>query len=141
MTNIPELLSSLNITDSMITIDAIGTTAPIISRIMELGAHFLLQVKKNNAVLYKEITEFFDLLDEEKKKDEAVFERKYANIYDIYSRSERNRDRDEYRYNGEEIRGFRDIKAGISCVGQIRQTRILVCRDNERNDFSQHMTR
>lgn len=96
MTNIPELLRTLNIKDSMITIDAIGTTAPIISRIREMGAHFLLQVKKNNPVLYKEISDFFELLNTEKEKDAIKFDKKYADIYDKYSTYERNRDRDEY---------------------------------------------
>ena len=140
MTNIPELLRTLNIKDSMITIDAIGTTAPIISRIREMGAHFLLQVKKNNPVLYKEISDFFELLNTEKEKDAIKFDKKYADIYDKYSTYERNRDRDEYRateiYSGEEIKGFKEIKANIGCVGQMRQTRILVVRDENGTDIT-----
>ena len=101
-----------------------------------MGAHFLLQVKKNNPVLYKEISDFFELLNTEKEKDAIKFDKKYADIYDKYSTYERNRDRDEYRateiYSGEEIKGFKEIKANIGCVGQMRQTRILLHR-HEKN--------
>lgn len=61
-----------------------------------MGAHFLLQVKKNNPVLYKEISDFFDLLNTEKEKDAKKFDKKYADIYDKYSTYERNRDRDDF---------------------------------------------
>lgn len=52
MTEITQLLELTNINKSIVTIDAIGTTKPIIESIEKEGGHFLLTVKKSNPLTY-----------------------------------------------------------------------------------------
>lgn len=52
MTEIPQLLELTNINKSIVTIDAVGTTKPIIQSIEKGGGHFLLTVKMSNPLTY-----------------------------------------------------------------------------------------
>lgn len=47
ITVIPEVLKEINLTDSVVTIDAIGCQKEIVNQIKEQGGHSLLSVKKN----------------------------------------------------------------------------------------------
>ena len=70
---IPELLNLLDISRSIITIDAIGTQTAIMEQIHEQEGHFVLTVKKNQPEAYEEIHTFMDKLEAEaakKKKGE-----------------------------------------------------------------------
>ena len=70
---IPELLNLLDISGSIITIDAIGTQTAIMEQIHEQEGHFVLTVKKNQPEAYEEIHTFMDKLEAEadkKKKGE-----------------------------------------------------------------------
>lgn len=69
MTAIPEFIEILETEGNVVTIDAIGTTGRIMNTIRQMGGHFMLQVKKNNPVLYEEIIDLFHGLKEEKKAD------------------------------------------------------------------------
>lgn len=73
ITMIPELLNLLDISGSIITIDAIGTQTAIMEQIHEQEGHFVLTVKKNQPEAYEEIHTFMDKLEAEaakKKKGE-----------------------------------------------------------------------
>jgi len=59
---IPQLLALLDITDAVVTIDAMGCQKGIARQIVEQGGHYLLQVKKNQDTLYHRIKETFDEL-------------------------------------------------------------------------------
>lgn len=72
---IPELLRLLDISGSIVTIDAVGTQTAIMEQIHKQGGHFLLTVKKNQPEAYKEIHTFMDKPEEKdskRKKDEAL---------------------------------------------------------------------
>lgn len=60
ITAIPELLDMLDLKDSIVTIDAIGTQKNIVKKITEKQGHYCLNVKENQKNLYTEIKEYFD---------------------------------------------------------------------------------
>ncbi len=60
ITAIPNLLDLLDIKDSTITIDAIGTQEEIVNKIVEKGGHYVLPVKDNQRELRKQIKSQFD---------------------------------------------------------------------------------
>ena len=61
ITAIPALLEFLDISDCIVTIDAMGCQSEIADRIVEQGGDYLLAVKKNQGNLYDDIALFFDL--------------------------------------------------------------------------------
>ena len=63
ITVIPELLKLLDISGSIVTIDAVGTQTAIMEQIHEQGGHFALTVKKNQPEAYEEIHTFMDKLE------------------------------------------------------------------------------
>ncbi len=68
---IPELLDLINIEDSTITIDAIGTQTNIVRKIVDKKGHYCLSVKENQRNLYEDISLYFDYVqkdNEEKRK-------------------------------------------------------------------------
>ncbi len=62
ITAIPQLLKMLDITDSVITIDAMGCQKAIAKQIVQQKGHYVLQVKKNQPGLHDVIEEMFDEL-------------------------------------------------------------------------------
>lgn len=62
ITAIPRLLALLDITDAVVTIDAMGCQKAIAQQIVEQKGHYVLQVKKNQDTLYDRIKETFDEL-------------------------------------------------------------------------------
>ncbi len=62
ITAIPRLLKMLDITDSVITIDAMGCQKAIAKQIVDQKGHYILQVKMNQAGLHGAIEEMFDEL-------------------------------------------------------------------------------
>lgn len=67
-TAIPRLLELLNIRESIITIDAVGTTQRIMGAIEKGGGNFVLTVKKSNPLTYGELESLFDSLETETGK-------------------------------------------------------------------------
>ncbi len=59
ITAIPKLLKMLEISGSLVTIDAMGCQTEIAKRIVEAGADYCLAVKKNQRLLYQAIVAFF----------------------------------------------------------------------------------
>lgn len=90
MTAIPEFLEILETEGNVVTIDAIGTTGRIMNTIRQMGGHFMLQVKKNNPVLYEEAIDLFRGLKEEKKADPEQFAKRYEKICSNWTGSEKN---------------------------------------------------
>ena len=70
ITNIPQLLSYLDIRDSTITADALNTQTRVMEQIIGQGGHFVMMVKKNHPVSYEEIIEAFREMKEERKRIE-----------------------------------------------------------------------
>jgi len=86
ITAIPKLLELLNIKGNYITIDAMGTQTNIAKKIVSLGGHYLLKVKKNQKILQKDVSQYF----------EDQFETQENLLVDI-TEFEKNHGREEYR--------------------------------------------
>ena len=71
---IPKLLKELDITDCVITIDAIGCQKQIAKQIIDQKGHYCLAVKTNQAILYKEIKEYFSYAEKEEAEKLSTYE-------------------------------------------------------------------
>jgi predicted transposase YbfD/YdcC len=58
-TAIPALIEQLHLQGSIVTIDAIASTRDIAARLRAKGAHYLLPLKKNNKLFFREVEDFF----------------------------------------------------------------------------------
>lgn len=65
ITAIPKLLSGLDISGAVVTIDAMGCQRDIAQKIIDQQAHYLLAVKGNQPTLYEEIGEYFQWAQED----------------------------------------------------------------------------
>ena len=71
---IPKLLKNLDITDCVITIDAIGCQKQIAKQIVEQKGHYCLAVKTNQAILYQEIKDYFSYAEKEEPEQISVYQ-------------------------------------------------------------------
>lgn len=143
---IPEILRLLSIKDSVITIDAVGTTTEIMKQIIEQGGNFVLTVKRNQPNAYGEIVSVFKELEEDAKRLEqcpgyAVRYPEIQNTYESVHHKEKNRDRYEYRWyqictDCSILTKTQKEWPFIQTVGQIRQVRIPIERDADGSDFT-----
>ncbi|WP_158288404.1 ISAs1 family transposase [Mucilaginibacter psychrotolerans] len=60
ITAIPELLSLLDIKDSVVTIDAMGTQKKIAEQIITAQGDYILSLKENQGALYEQVTSLFN---------------------------------------------------------------------------------
>jgi len=72
ITAIPELIDALDLTDCVVTIDAMGCQKQIASRIRAKGAHYILALKKNQGTLYSDVHELFHQLRRDQAPDETL---------------------------------------------------------------------
>lgn len=149
ITAIPELLKCLDIKDSTVTIDSIGTQTEIMEQIIQQGGHFVLTIKRNQPQSYEEIVKYFGEMSEdyEKMKKEAFFRPRHSEMmesYDEVCHKEKNRDRYESRC----YRTCNDVSLltktqkewpFLKTVGQVSQIRIPVERDARGNDITPDM--
>jgi len=70
---IPYLLRLLDLSDCIITIDAMGTQKKIAQAIMKLNSDYILALKENHKTLYDDTVRFFDNM-ESMKKEGYVFD-------------------------------------------------------------------
>jgi len=70
ITAIPLLLDTIDIKGDTVTIDAMGCQTEIAAKIRLKQADYVLAVKENQPVLYEEIKEYFEFLDEGKRTEE-----------------------------------------------------------------------
>lgn len=146
ITAIPELLKLLDIKGSTVTTDAIGTQTQIMEQILSQEGHFVMLVKKNQPQAYGEIMKYFGEMSEDRKRMEKEkdyrprhpeMQRKYEEI----SQTERNRDRQEYRWYSvctdcSLLSRTQEEWPFIKTAGMARQVRIPVERDAEGNDIT-----
>lgn len=149
ITAIPELLKLLDIRGSTITTDAIGTQTEIMKQIIKQEGHFVLIVKRNQPQSYEEIMKYFKELSEDAKKmaENPGTRPRYPEIMESYEEvfyEEKNRDRFE-------IRWYRACRYPalltktqkewpfIQTVGQAKQVRIPIEKDEEGNDITPDM--
>ena len=62
ITAIPQLLNSIMIKGSIVTIDAMGCQKKIASKIVSKGAHYILSVKDNQKELFEDIKDSFRVM-------------------------------------------------------------------------------
>lgn len=72
ITAIPKLLELIEISGSIVTIDAMGCQTEIAEQIVAGGADYCLAVKKNQPTLYTEIEDHFEMLIENDFRDVKV---------------------------------------------------------------------
>jgi predicted transposase YbfD/YdcC len=145
ISEIPRLIDRIDVKDNTVTIDAIGTQTAIMEKLHQLGAVFLLQVKKNQPQMYEDIVSFFEKLDDEKTKikEDSRYEsplKEYLNATDRSKVEEKNRERYEQR----EYISCRDPSCltklqempYIQMVGVSRQLRRLIVRDRDGEDIT-----
>lgn len=72
ITAIPELLNHLDVSDCLVTIDAMGCQTEIAQKIVDLGADYFLAVKKNQKRLYENVTWLFNYAASEADLPQAV---------------------------------------------------------------------
>lgn len=146
ITSIPELLKYLNIQESIITTDALGTQTTVMEQAIRQGGHFVMMVKRNQPNSYEEIVRLFEAMEKDRERMEAdpLYQSQYPEFnskYDEISFVEKNRDRYEYR----DYRIINDPACVsrtkkewpfLKSVGYVEQTRILLVRDGEGNDIT-----
>lgn len=145
ITAIPKLLKLLNIQESLVTIDAVGTVQSVIDTINEKEADYLLTVKKGNPLTYQETKEMFAELGKENKRitahpDQTVTYEKQMDSYDVFKTIEKNRSRMEYRtmqicHNTDLITLCKKQKE-IKTVGWLEQVRIPMEKDKDGKDIT-----
>jgi len=85
ITAIPRVLESLDIEDSVVSIDAIGTPTKIAEQIIEQGGHYFLSVKANQKGLLEELEHAFKVdkglqFEEEPESNHGRIETRRCNI-------------------------------------------------------------
>lgn len=145
ITAIPKLLKLLNIQESLVTIDAIGTVQSVIDTINEKEADYLLTVKKGNPLTYQETKEMFAELGKENERitahpGQTVTYEKQMDSYDVFKTIEKNRSRMEYRtmqicHNTDLITLCKKQKE-IKTVGWLEQIRIPMEKDKDGKDIT-----
>lgn len=125
-TAILRMLDLLKLKDSLVTIDAAGTTADIMQKIASKDAHYLLAIKKNQPDTYDEIMEYFN--------SHVIMPENQ------YQTSEKNRERMEYR----EIKRSRFTEQignsarypNLKQFALLEQVRVKIEKDNDGNDIT-----
>lgn len=70
---IPKLLKKLDISNCVITIDAIGCQKPVAKQIVEQKGHYCLAVKTNQPLLYEEVKEYFSYAEKEEPEKLSTY--------------------------------------------------------------------
>jgi len=69
ITAIPQVLNLIDIKGDVVTIDAMGCQTAIAQQIREKGADYVLSVKENQGILYQDIREYCEYLEEKPCQD------------------------------------------------------------------------
>ena len=142
---IPELLKLLDIHNSVITTDAIGTQTNIMQQIVDQGAHFVMMIKKNQPTSYDEITRLFSELETDAKLiREGKSGYHHYDLRDKYyfcKNFEKNRDRNETRLyetcsESSYITKTHKEWPFVKTIGLCKQLRILRISNNDGTDIT-----
>ena len=148
ISTIPVLLDTLGMRDNTYTIDAIGTNQEIIIKILDNGGHVVLQVKKNNPVLYDEIISAFETFRKEKMLSDSEQNRSlspFLKVYDDVKKQEKNRERIEYRemevcQNSAFLNStnsvYKELIPRLGTIGCATQVRVPIEKDKDGNDIT-----
>jgi predicted transposase YbfD/YdcC len=67
-----QLLDLIDIEGDIVTIDAMGCQTDIAEKIREKGADYVLAVKDNHPTLHEDVSDYFDWIEKEQPRSEAV---------------------------------------------------------------------
>lgn len=114
ITAIPKLLEKINIKNSVVTIDAMGTQTVIAEKIKSKKGEYVLAVKENHKILFEEISLYFEDADHLKKiKDKGNY----------YRTSEKNHGsadvREYYQTNSISWLNGKEKWKGIKSIGMV----------------------
>lgn len=128
ITAIPELLKTLNISQQIVTIDAMGTQSAIAEQIIEQKGQYMLAVKGNQKVLHQDIADYFAIEDElEKIKNKGSYKRSKEKARGQIETREYYQTQEIKWLEGKErwskIRSIGMVKTSIEKGGQIREER------------------
>ena len=117
ITAIPALLDLLDVSGSIVTIDAIGTQREIAEKIVAKKADYVLSVKQNQPTMYDDIDTF---VRSEGENDFAEHKHEYCRTVEKgHGRIEK---REYYLFNDIEWLDWRDNWKGIKGFGFVRRT-------------------
>lgn len=88
ITAIPQLLTMLDLTGCVVTLDAMGTQTAIAAQIVNANADYILPVKENQGTLYEDMQLLFEGFEDENYRDVP---------YDTYKQVTEGHDRREIR--------------------------------------------
>jgi predicted transposase YbfD/YdcC len=117
ITAIPELLNLIDVKGDTITIDAMGCQKEIVKQIRARKADYVLAVKENQPMLYEEIKEYFEYLDDRQTRTmpEDLWE---SEVEKDHGRIERRRIRTAKDIGFLSGKGdWKDIRTIIECRG------------------------
>ena len=146
ITAIPKLLEYLNIQESVITTDALGTQTSVMEQILYQGGHFVMMVKRNQPQSYQEIIDTFSAFEEDRKR--AAENPGYQSLYpewkekyDEVSLFEKNRDRYEYRdykviHDASRVSKTEKEWTFLKSIRCAEQTRIRLVRNEKGEDIT-----
>ncbi len=116
ITAIPQLLTLLELSGAIISIDAMGCQKEIAKQIIKDGSDYVLSVKDNQPTLHKALGDFFS------ERHEAEDFQQYGCRQ--YTTNERSRGREETRYHmvaplPKSLRHLCDSWKGLRSIGQV----------------------
>lgn len=115
---IPRLMEMLDLKDTIITTDALNTQKSVAKKAIELGANYVLPVKKNHKSLFEEIEMIFQ--DAEKRKFKGVDADQYETLEKSHGRVEK---REYFSMCADDLLG-KENWLGLQTVGMVRRERI-----------------
>jgi predicted transposase YbfD/YdcC len=86
ITAIPELLAHLDLTDCVVTLDALNTQTTIAKQIVDAQADYILALKANHSTLYEDVIDLFDGFEEDAYQ-EVLFDTAHS-ITEAHGREE-----------------------------------------------------
>lgn len=138
ITGIPDLIRLLDIKDTVITIDAIGTQTAIANKILAQGGHFVLPVKQNQGNTQDAISLYMNdlIMEHEEKKINPLYESNYKEPLLLYEDNEKSHGRYEHRtyyisYETKCLEGLNFKK--VSAIGFVVRDRKKPQKDKEGN--------
>lgn len=91
ITAIPELLDMIDVSGSIVTIDAMGCQRDIAKKIVEKGADYVLSLKENQPTLYQEVDNIFLQAEQGEKKYKKMIHKQKIEKVSCHGRIETRR--------------------------------------------------
>ena len=137
ITAIPELLDLLYLEGCVVTVDAIGCQTKIAGKIRRKKADYVLNVKGNQKILQNEISEYFECLTSEEKKQIEDGTNEKVKHLETLDKGHGRIERRKYIYSTE-IDWMQDAKkswAGLTGIGMVYRKVIHKDRITEETQY------